>query len=53
MTLPRAVVGVLVVWGIAVLAGWRVDPAFTLGGIVHFLLIVALILGAIHQLGRG
>ncbi|MBW3660164.1 MAG: lmo0937 family membrane protein [Gemmatimonadetes bacterium] len=46
MTLPLAIVAVLAVW----LVGFLVLP---LGGLIHFLLIVALILVLVDRLGRG
>lgn len=45
VTLPRAILAVLVVW----IAGAVFLP---LGGMIHFLLIVALILYGVHRLGR-
>lgn len=45
MTIPRAILAVLAVW----IVGAFFLP---LGGMIHFLLIVALILYGIHRLGR-
>lgn len=46
MTLPRAILAVLVVWLLGMLF-------FPVGGMIHFLLIAALILGLIDRLGRA
>lgn len=45
VTIPRAILAVLAVW----IVGAFFLP---LGGMIHFLLIVALILYGIHRLGR-
>ncbi len=46
MTLPRTILAVLLVWLLGALF-------FPVGGMIHFLLIAALILGLIDRLGRA
>lgn len=46
MTVPRAILAVLLLWLVGALL-------FPLGGLIHFLLIVALVLFLIDRLGRG
>lgn len=46
MTLPRVILAVLLVWLMGTLF-------FPVGGMIHFLLIAALILGLVDRLGRA